>query len=119
MAALHDEIDEFPQLDESAETLTNLRKQITNQCIGVIISSGDSLFRDGLIALVDQWEEFCLIGAVDSPKKAEPLCIEAEYSVCIIDTTINPQSLELIRSISEKAPSPRSLSSRLPALMMT
>ncbi len=95
---------DFPRLDESGDTLPSLRKQITDQYIGVIVSSGDSLFRDGLVALINQWEEFCLIGAASTLDETKDLCVSAEFSVCIIDTAINDQALRTIRAIVDEAP---------------
>lgn len=104
MADSYDEDIAFSHLDESSETLHNLRMQVSDQCIPIVVASADSLFRDGLVALIDQWDEFCLLAAAESMEEASELCINSQGCVCMIDATINCQSLETIKSIREKAP---------------
>lgn len=92
-------------LDENSATLKNIRREVTNETVDVIIASADLLFQEGIAALIGQWGEFNVIGKPRDGRATLRMCIDNPHAVCLMNTqTKHKDYTKLVERIVELSP---------------
>lgn len=101
----HDEKDQV-LTEIRAETLSDISPKLNGkQRIGIAVSSPDQLFLAGMIALVEQWDEFQVVAKATDTAGTLRACRTAKPAVCLVNTTLGDAAhLDFIRTIVKQAP---------------
>ena len=92
-------------MDESSQTLVELRRIVSDKPIDVVVSSSDMLFLEGIAALVGQWDEFRVVAKATDDRSTLKACKDAEPCVCLLNTRLNDSSYtNLTANIVKQAP---------------
>ena len=92
-------------MDETSQTLADLRRIVSDKPINVVVSSSDMLFLEGIAALVGQWDEFRVVAKATDDRSTLKACRDAEPCVCLLSTRMNDSSYTtLTANIVKQAP---------------
>ena len=92
-------------MDESSQTLVELRRIVSDKPIDIVVSSTDMLFLEGIAALVGQWDEFRVVAKATDDRSTLKACKDAEPCVCLLNTRLNDSSYtNLTANIVKQAP---------------
>ena len=93
------------KISPDSPTLQNVHFSLRDEIIDVVIADEDTLFVEGLAALVNQWEEFEVSGKALTFAGAVKLCQENQPRIAMLAVRINGEHVaSVISSIAEVSP---------------
>ena len=70
-------------LDPDADSLRNIHSSVNSETVRIAVVDEDRLFVEGICALLNQWDEFDVVGKGYSAEDALTLCSRTTPSVFI------------------------------------